>query len=638
MRILIPVILPLACFAALYLNFKLRFGWRESFLLAAITWGILTAFFTEALSLFRAIEFWTLVIAWTLATLAAFFLWIKNARLASSFNLSISLQTLSFLDYFLLAAIAVIGIVLGIICFYAAPNNWDSMTYHLGRAVHWIQNKNVAFYPTHILRQLHMSPWSEYALMHILILSQTSDLFVNFMQWFAMVSSLIGVSLIAEQLGAATRGQTFSAAIAASIPMGILQATSTQNDYACAFWLVCFVYFGLRFKSSGMQMKDILPVGLSLGLAILTKATAYLFAFPFLVWFALSVWQSQRVKALRPLMIIAALVIMLNAAMYWRNYSLYGSPLGPDREMPSRAKYSNEIFTPASVASNLIRNFAIHLGTPDYRINIWLDRLVYSIHEKMGIDTNDSRTTWMGTEFHVFYLSYYEGKAGNLLHTLLILIVIPLFLFHKFDKTEANKYLIALLAGYFIFSAYLKWQSWNSRLELPLFVLWSPLMGYTLSKARLRPVMDFIVIGLMICSIPYVTGNESRPLLGKQSIFLRDREWQYFIRNKDLYDDFIEARSFLERRGCSQIGLMLDADSWEYPFWKLLNNSSLAPVRMEHVNVKNLSNTLDDPFPPNSFTPCAIVEMGSDPSNAVTYNGVTFSIMQNEGVVNVYIK
>ncbi len=75
------------------------------------------------------------------------------------------------------------------------------MSYHLARVAHWGQNHTVAFYPTHIVRQLYQPPWAEYAMLHLYILAG-GDRLANLVQWVAMAVSLVGVSVIARQLGA----------------------------------------------------------------------------------------------------------------------------------------------------------------------------------------------------------------------------------------------------------------------------------------------------------------------------------------------------------------------------------------------------------------------------------------------------
>ena len=137
-----------------------------------------------------------------------------------------------------------------------------------------------------ILRQLHSNPWSEFAILHFQILDG-GDRFANFIQWFSMVGSIVGVSLLAKELKATIRGQIFAAVACATIPMGILQGSSTQTDYVVSFWLVCFVYFAMLLRRKA-DLLYALATGVALGLAILTKATAYIFAFPFLAWLGLS--------------------------------------------------------------------------------------------------------------------------------------------------------------------------------------------------------------------------------------------------------------------------------------------------------------------------------------------------------------
>jgi hypothetical protein len=60
--------------------------------------------------------------------------------------------------YFFLAIILVVS------CFMAfiyPPNNWDSMTYHLPRIEHWLQNKTLRHYFSSNQRQLISAPFAE---------------------------------------------------------------------------------------------------------------------------------------------------------------------------------------------------------------------------------------------------------------------------------------------------------------------------------------------------------------------------------------------------------------------------------------------------------------------------------------------
>jgi 4-amino-4-deoxy-L-arabinose transferase-like glycosyltransferase len=537
--------------------------------------------------------------------------------------------------WLLLASVIFIAAATAVIAFYAAPNTWDSMTYHLARIIHWMQNGSVEFYPTNVLRQLHQNPWSEYAMMQFLLLSG-SDKLVNFVQWFSMAGSLIGVTLITEQLGATPRTQAYAAAIAATIPMGILQASSTQNDYAAAFWLVCFVYFGLAFKRSS-TMRDALATGVALGIAILTKATVYIFAIPFLLWFSLYKLWKDRLGAIRPLFAIALIVLLLNSGHYIRNYDLYGNPLGPGQESGTGHKYSNDIFTVQALASNMIRNFAINLGTPNYNINVELDRFVYKVHEWIGISPNDPRTTWTGVEFHVGYTSYYDGKAGSPLHVWMILLVVPIFLSQKRDKGDERWFLVSLLAGFLIFCFYLRWQGWHARLLLPLVVLWSPFIAQTLTQFRARWLISISMLALVATSMAWVFYNETHHLSGNENIFVTDRAQQYMNRNKSLYRPFIETVDLLNRKSCSNIGLMTDWDGWEYPLWAMLKKD-LPDVYIEHVNVENISSRFSEAAPYNRFEPCAIVMINPTPPNEVVVRDISFILAQTEGTVSVFTR
>lgn len=197
---------------------------------------------TELLNIVKLVNFIGLFFLWLLTN---FILCLIFFRLFSSKNIIIPPKVRLVLQPFYLLSlsyVAFIALTVGLIAIVAPPNNWDSMTYHMPRVVHWIQHHSVAHYPTSYTPQLYQPPWAEFTIMHFQILS-SSDRFANLVQWFSMVGSLIGVSLIARDLGADLRGQVLSIVVAATIPMGSLQASNTKNDYVVSFWLVCFVHY-----------------------------------------------------------------------------------------------------------------------------------------------------------------------------------------------------------------------------------------------------------------------------------------------------------------------------------------------------------------------------------------------------------
>src|SRR5437764_14297858 len=107
------------------------------------------------------------------------------------------------------------------------------MMYHLARVSHWQQDASLAPYPTHILRQLYLQPGAEFVLLQLQILSG-GDRLAGLVQWASMVGVLVGTSLLARDLGAHRPGALAASIVAASLPIGILEATSTQNDYVVA--------------------------------------------------------------------------------------------------------------------------------------------------------------------------------------------------------------------------------------------------------------------------------------------------------------------------------------------------------------------------------------------------------------------
>lgn len=603
------LILPIISFSLLFLIFsKKEKSWRSAVLSAAIVWGILITEITELLNLLRLVNFLGLFVLWLLTNFILCFIFFrlsKKTTITPSSNSRLFIQPFYILS---LICVAFITLTVGLTAIIAPPNNWDSMTYHMPRIVHWIQNHSVAHYPTSYTPQLYQPPWAEFTIMHFQILSG-SDRFANLVQWFSMVGSLIGVSLIAKELGADLRGQVLSIVVSATIPMGIFQASNTKNDYVVSFWLVCFVHYVLLTLNVKINWIHLLKLSASLGLAVLTKGTAYIYTLPFILWVILLGLKQAGWKVLRHCLAILAVVGFINFGYYMRNFDVFCSPLST---LPQ--KYTNDVFSIPTFISNVIRNAGLHMAIPlaiSSNVNSVIEKAIYQLHIILGVDINDPRTTWPGTAFSIQGLSTFEDTAGNPIHFWLLLFVIVLSIKNCYFRKHQYflSYLLAVTSSVLLFCFLLKWQPWHSRLHLPIFVLFSPVIGVALSSLSKQSIVKYLVIILIQTSLVFILFNQNKPVIADKNILNSSRVEQYFTSRNDIKKDYTNAANFVEEQKCKNIGLSLRPDAWEYPLWILLNNTNKQYVRIEHINVKNISVVKSSAYPFRNFIPCAIISV-----------------------------
>lgn len=521
-------------------------------------------------------------------------------------------------------ALLFVSIVLILIsAWFSAPNTWDAMTYHMSRVLHWVQNESLALYPTHIIRQLYMNPFAEYAILQFQLLSG-NDAFANLIQWFSMVGSLIGVSAIAALFRASRRGQLFAALTAASIPMAVLQGSSTQNDFVLTFWLTCLVFFVLKFLDT-KESRWLWPVGFSLGLAVLTKGTAYFFALPFIVWLAIRVSKESSLKLLfRNLGLIALLALLINTGNFSRNLMGFGSPFGPESSKLLNAEYSI-----AALTSNSVRNASLHLGTIA-RINTKVEAAIIRLHQAIGIGVNDPETTYNYTAFSMLGPTTEEDYAGNLLHALIGIAVACIYVFTRPTQGSLKPYLLCLLSGFILFSLLLRWQPWHSRLHLPLFVLSAPVIGLFFERWKTKSLANLVLAILWLSSMPWLLYNYRRPLVGESSVLISSRTEQTFRARPELQDSYVDLAKFINTMDCRQFGIVSGEDSWEYPVWILLQDSGMRDFRIEHVLVENESRYFGSREDSPNFSPCLLITIDlPEGSESAVYESEYSVLWQN---------
>jgi Dolichyl-phosphate-mannose-protein mannosyltransferase len=610
--------------AALVLGSRLG-GARPALLAGAVAWGVALTASTELLSAFGALNAATVAASWLVVCGALAVVGWRSGRLSVAIGASrarshpSTTRCLRLAWPWTLLALGTVALWLALlgVALIAPPNTWDSMTYHMPRVMHWIEDGGVRPYPTGILRQLYMGPGAEFAILHLQLLSG-GDRFANLPQALSMLGVMLGVSVIAQQLGGSYPVQVAAALIAGTVPIGVLEATGTQNDEVLAFWLVCFVVFALRV-ADGPDTASALLAGASLGLAILTKSTTYFFALPFAVWLVLALVGRARRRAWKPLAAIAGLALVLNAGQYARNVLVFESPFGRGDEGGPTFRYMNDALTPPLFASNVVRNLALHLvATPRTAVNRAVADAVIRAHERLGVDVDDPRSTFGDTPFATQF-AYGEDTAGNPLHLAVIVLAALLALVWRPPLTSARTrvYGLAVAGGFVLFCAVLRWQPWHSRLQLPLFVLAAPFVALVFG-ALSRPLLAALGAALLLGAVPYALNNAARPLVGPASVLAVGREQQYFANRPALRAPFLAARDALAELGCRRLGYLAQGNDWEYPLWALTEAAD-RPLEIEHVAVPNASARFARPF-----SPCAVVSVTADPTTSIVLDGTMY--------------
>lgn len=614
-----PLLLMSGCLALIFLALGTALGTAESrrwslrdiFLLSVTMQGVLVWAVVEILSYFHAFRRDAVISSWILIMLALAlvaalrvrfvgFNW-RTVRGSQAF---VKLRSLGTLDKVMLAGVGLQVLCLTLVAASFPPSNVDSLQYHMVRVVNWIQAGTVAHYATGDVRQLASPPFAEYQIANLQVM-QVTDAYANFVQLFAFIVGLVSITCIVKKLGGNATLQLAAAAIGASLPMAILQATSTQNDLVAAEWVVCFICLGLSIGHRDEDRFTIMGVGFALGLAGLTKPTALIVAAPFCVWFGLRLLADGRKGFMRGTL-LAALALAVMCAPFIRNWMTFADPLGGSAMRGTL----NGDWTPSAVASNLIRDVALNFTGPGGRLVSVPLSVLERLHALTGANTTDPRTTLDSP--NVFSdirrsLYFHEDAAGNPIHLLLgLLAVIWICLRRPRDASwgQLVTYSIALVTGFLLFAVLLKYQQWGNRLLLPVFICSAPLIAVGLVP-RLKWAGSPIVLAVLAVSFIWTFQNASRPAIELALPIKRDRA--IFVNQPELYWRYRSATRDIAASGCQRVGLNLSNDSWEYPLWVLLADRGWTG-QIRHLEVHNASATLADP----KFVPCAIVASGSD--------------------------
>ena len=259
----------------------------------------------------------------------------------------------------------------------------------------------------------------------------------------------------------------------------------------------------------------------------------------------------------------------------------------------------------------------MHVSVPLPFLITGVELGVKQIHHVLNLDPNDPDTTWAGFGFSLAPFQIDENTSGNFVHFILILFTLGLIGI-KWQEVSKNRSLIIygslLILGFFLFVSYLKWQPWHSRLHLPLFILWAPVIGLLLVRFLPRWILNVLVLLLISQALPFLLMNPFHPVINERNIFNLDRADQYFLPRPALQAPYQAATQMINEKACRSVGLNLPGDAWEYPFWVLLDGQN-GPVQIKSLAVENESMSLQD----KTFTPCAVICMSCQETQIAHY-------------------
>ena len=589
---------------------------------------------TELLGFFEGIGRAELTACWIVLGLGGIAYLVRDRK-----SVRITTPRVDLLVCFSIVACAAIAIATGVTAVLSPPNSSDAMAYHMPRVVYWAEQRSVRFFPTPYLNQIMLQPFAEYVMLHLYVLAG-GDRLVNLAQWSAFVVSIIAVSLAAGYFGANARGQAIAAVFCATIPAAVLASSGAKNDMVLAMWMTIAVCFAFRFAATS-RWRDALYLGAAIGLALDTKATAYVFLPWVIAVILIARWRPASRRAAVNLGIAALCALAINAPLYLRNYFFSGSPMGYDSAQGNGFfRWRNETFGWKQTVSNAMRNVSEQLGARSERWNTGVYDAVVAMYRRLGIDPNDPKTTWRGSNFTPPKNANHEADAPNRVHLAFLLAigcVLTWRALHRRDRERAF-YLTALFIGFVAFCAYLKWQPFMARLFIPLFVASAPLAGII---GEVRPAIAAVAVQIAACLILLDTArrpalqNWVRPLEGPASVFRVQRDVEYFADMKtwDDRESFVKAAQAIAGSGCRLVGIDINHLQLEYPLIALIREREPGTLFV-HTDVENESRRYRQPVV-GSTCAVACLDCFGDSDRVRRYAGVGGSMVVGKFVVFV---
>ena len=611
------LVLP-AVFAALYAYAKIsEKEMGDALAKAILAFELLLLIITNILSVFAAINSYTIFFSWLLVLFAVMVLYGKKKgsqeKISNRDQRDRSLNSLFLhnkLCLIMLLILIILSLILLIGALFTVPYNYDSMSYHLARIGYWMDHGSVAHYVSNIDRQIYSPVLAEYNLLHMMLLSG-SDTFVNLLQYLSMFAAAFFIYQSTRRLGTDRTFSLFGVFVFMLMPLTISQSITTQNDLFVVVFFAIFVYELIAVVKwdtlilDKEQRKVIILLSLTVAFAYLAKTSVCASMLMFMPWLLIvRLCKKDKFTSLAKSVGMAVLGIGLPISeTLVRTYLSSGSFMTDTAGGNIMVATKNVSY----ILVNILKNYSLlitqHICRP---LNGFVYRIAIHTGQRLGVEVNNEAIAFHGFDFlhhmnmgedmysHDKTPSAFAAYLAFLGGILLLVLLFKLFLKRKTIEKDIKKqwslslgFAISAWLSFGFIMALLRWQPWGTRLMYPALavtvVMSANLLWIFLKDAKKGIQGGILLLFMCLCvalAVPSLTYN-----MVQAENYLKNgcknRISYYFVYNhrQTSYEVLIERA---KAEGVADIGLLISGDGYDYPLW-LMFHEAYPQGKLRHI-------------------------------------------------------
>jgi hypothetical protein len=241
---------------------------------------------------------------------------------------------LKFVFGVMLLTLTIVGITNLILVIFTVPNEWDSMTGHLNRAVRYIQRGSMAHFGG-TNWNMDTYPRSPTTIqIYCYLISGKIETAFKLLHHLSFWITLVSVFAIAQRIGRNLSASFFCALAYSMFLNFLMQAVTTETDIVLTAYLGSLLYFLFSFYNT-REDRYLYLAGMTFGIALGHKVTfALLFPSVFVIMLY-SVFIAPDFKTFfgrfwkLAIAIVFSVMIFVLPTGYVRNIQVFGHPIGP---------------------------------------------------------------------------------------------------------------------------------------------------------------------------------------------------------------------------------------------------------------------------------------------------------------------